>query len=90
LLLCGHATNPITTQVEGPTNIITLVVDLENPLMQKKGEEQSFLGSTLFGHVLSQVVATPFTCKTDERKIQLVVDYNISQVVTFDEYLNIM
>ncbi len=82
--------NPIATQVEGPTNIITLVVDLEDHLMQKKGEGQSFLGSTFFGHVPSQVVATPFTCKTNERKIQPLVDYNMSHVVTFEEYLNIM
>jgi hypothetical protein len=26
--------NPIATQMEGPKNIITLVVDLENPLIQ--------------------------------------------------------
>jgi len=90
LLLCAHARNPITTQVEGPANIITLVIDLEDLLMQKKGEKQSSLGSTLFGHVPSQVVATPFTCKTNERKIQLIVDYNMSHVVTFEEYLNMM
>ncbi len=55
--------SPIATQMEGLTSIKTLVVDLENLSMQK-GEKQSPLGLT---QEVSQVVASPFTCKTNER-----------------------
>jgi hypothetical protein len=82
--------NLIATQVEGPKNIITLVVDLEDPLIQKnkkqktKNKKQSSLGLTLFGRVPSQIIATPFTCKTNERKVQSLVDYSMSHVFTFE------
>jgi hypothetical protein len=56
--------SPIATQVERLANITTLVVDLEDPSM-KKGEKQNPLGLTQ--EVSQVVVATPFTCKTNER-----------------------
>jgi hypothetical protein len=33
--------NLIATQVEGPKNIITLVVDLEDPLIQKNKKQKT-------------------------------------------------
>ncbi len=55
--------SPITTQVEGLTSIKTLIIDLEDLWMQK-GEKWNPIGLT---QEVSEVVASPFTCKTNKR-----------------------
>jgi hypothetical protein len=55
--------------------------------MQKEGEDYSPSSST---QEASQVViVAPFTCKKMKGKEPLI-NYNISHVVTFEKYLNIM
>jgi hypothetical protein len=55
--------------------------------LQKEGEDYSPSSST---QEASQVViVAPFTCKKMKGKEPLI-NYNISHVVTFEKYLNIM
>ncbi len=63
LVIVNMPHSPIVTQVEALTSITTLIVDLEDLWMQK-GEKHNPLGLT---QEVSQVVASPFTCKTNER-----------------------
>jgi len=76
--------------MEGPTNITIVIVDLKDPSKQEKKKRRVFQICTR-GYISSQVViATHLLTRKMRRIKEPLIDINMSHVVTFEKYLNII